>query len=113
VARDDKPDARERQAGRSGVAERFAVPLKPVTPVEGRDLSSRRTQDAVRDLEIGQPINSEECSETADGVAAQFCNTIPRKRQKSCGNATSRDGPEADMVLAKDGICVSPVKNKG
>jgi hypothetical protein len=22
----------------------------------------------VRDLEIGQPINSEECSETADGV---------------------------------------------
>src|ERR1043166_1367223 len=40
-------------------------------PVEGRDLSSRRTQDAVRDLEIGQPINSEECSETADGVARE------------------------------------------
>src|SRR3974377_2264293 len=31
-------------------------------PGEGRDLSSRRTQDVVRDLEIGQPINSEECS---------------------------------------------------
>ena len=39
--------------------------------MEGRDLSSRRTQDAVRDLEIGQPINSEECSETADGVARE------------------------------------------
>ena len=26
--------------------------------MEGRDLSSRRTQDVVRDLEIGQPINS-------------------------------------------------------
>src|SRR4030095_13125311 len=40
-------------------------------PVEGRDLSSRQTQDVVRDLEIGQPINSEECSETADGVARE------------------------------------------
>src|SRR5262249_9743448 len=42
-----------------------------VTPVEGRGLSSRRTQHVVRDLEIGQPINSEECSETADGVARE------------------------------------------
>src|SRR6266566_3255014 len=40
-------------------------------PVEGRDLSSRRTQYVVRDPEIGQPINSEECSETADGVARE------------------------------------------
>src|SRR3974377_1531554 len=40
-------------------------------PVEERDLSSRRTKDVVRDLEIGQPINSEECSETADGVARE------------------------------------------
>jgi hypothetical protein len=38
-------------------------------PVEGRDLSSRRTQYVAKDLEIGQPINSDECSETADGVA--------------------------------------------
>src|SRR6266576_2316226 len=42
-----------------------------VTPVEGRDLSSRRTQYVVRDLDIGQPINSEECSEAADGVARE------------------------------------------
>src|SRR6266705_431676 len=42
-----------------------------VMPVEGRDLSSRRTQYVVRDLEIGEPINSEECSETADGVACE------------------------------------------
>src|SRR5262252_698225 len=42
-----------------------------VTPGEGRDLSSRRTQDVVRDLGIGQPINSEECSETADGAARE------------------------------------------
>src|SRR5271157_30843 len=40
-------------------------------PVEGRDLSSRRTQHVVRDLEIGEPINSEEWSETAEGVARE------------------------------------------
>jgi hypothetical protein len=44
VVSDDQPDAREGQAGRPGVAERFAVPLKRVTPVEGRDLSSGQTQ---------------------------------------------------------------------
>src|SRR6267143_1994840 len=38
-------------------------------PVEGRGLSSRQTQQAVRDREIGQPNNSETCSEAADGVA--------------------------------------------
>src|SRR3984893_12755318 len=45
-------------------------------PVEGRDLSSRQTQDVVRDLEIGQPNNSETCSEAADGV------TREKRRQK-------------------------------
>jgi len=44
---------------------------RPTRRAEGRDLSSRQTQDAVRDQEIGQPINSEECSETADGVARE------------------------------------------
>ncbi len=42
-----------------------------VMPVEGRDLSSRQTQYVVKDREIGQPINSDECSETADGVARE------------------------------------------
>src|ERR1700675_2750346 len=42
-----------------------------VMPVEGRDLSSRQTQQVVKDLEIGQPINSENCSETAEGVARE------------------------------------------
>src|SRR5258705_2747258 len=40
-------------------------------PVEGRDLSSRQTQYVVRDLDIGKPINCEECSETADGVTRE------------------------------------------
>src|SRR3984893_2050821 len=40
-------------------------------PGEGRGLSSRQTQDVVRDLEIGQPNNSETCSEAADGVTRE------------------------------------------
>src|SRR6516164_10701292 len=40
-------------------------------PVEGRGLSSRQTQDVVRDREIGQPSNSEECSEAADSVTRE------------------------------------------
>src|SRR5471032_1536070 len=40
-------------------------------PVKGRGLSSRQTHELARDLEIGQPINSEECPEAADGVARE------------------------------------------
>src|ERR1019366_548321 len=40
-------------------------------PVEGRGLSSRRTQDVAKYMEIGQPNNSEQCSATADGVARE------------------------------------------
>src|SRR6201998_1883094 len=40
-------------------------------PGEGRGLSSRQTQDVVKDLEIGQPSNSEKGSETADGVTRE------------------------------------------
>ena len=39
-----------------------------VMPAEGRGLSSRRTQDVARGGEIGQPSNSDQCSEAADGV---------------------------------------------
>src|ERR1700691_2867593 len=53
------------------VAEGVEVPLKPDNAGEGRDLSSRQAQDAARDLEIGQPINSGQRSETADGVARE------------------------------------------
>jgi hypothetical protein len=67
----DQPDAREGQAGRAGVAERLVIPLKPGNPGEGRGLSSRPTQDAVRDLGIGQPSNSEKRSDTADGVTRE------------------------------------------
>jgi hypothetical protein len=40
-------------------------------PVEGRGLSSRLMQEVVRDREIGQPINSDECSEAAKGITRE------------------------------------------
>src|ERR1700682_3245859 len=49
-----------------------------LTPVEGRDLSSRQTQYVVKDLEIGKPINSENCSEAAEGVARESVKSCPR-----------------------------------
>src|SRR5450759_4309644 len=45
-------------------------------PAEGRDLSSRQTQEVVRNLEIGQPINSEECSKAAEGVARKRAREV-------------------------------------
>ena len=36
MVRDDQPDAREGQAGRPGVAERFVVPLKPCNAGGGK-----------------------------------------------------------------------------
>jgi hypothetical protein len=46
VVRDDQPDAREGQAGRAGVAERFAVPLKPGNAGgrEGASVQDRRNK---------------------------------------------------------------------
>src|SRR6266705_5319563 len=71
-----------------------------VTPVEGRDLSSRRTQYVVRDLEIGQPINSEKCSEAADGVA----------RESEGGSRLSLLCPvRQDQPRGYSGTCLCPV----
>src|ERR1700689_5983430 len=66
----NRTPARNR-AGAHGVAERLVVPLSRVTPGEGGGLSSRQTQDVVKDLEIGRPINSGQRSETAGGVARE------------------------------------------
>src|SRR5712691_10231367 len=55
-------------------------------PVEGRDLSSRQTQDVARDLEIGQPINSEECSAAAEGVTRERTREVlsESRMRESC-----------------------------
>ena len=53
-SRDDQPDAREGQAGRRGVTERFVVPVKPGNAGGGKGpqfkTDARRGE---RDLEIG------------------------------------------------------------
>ena len=71
MVRDDQPDAREGQAGRPGVAERFAVPRKPGNAGGGKGPQFKTDAISGEGLEIGQPINSEICSETADGVARE------------------------------------------
>src|SRR5260221_10704604 len=48
------------------------------------DLSSRNTQDVAKDREIGKPINSETCSETAEGVARVSVKSCPRA---GCGKS--------------------------
>src|SRR5271170_1856170 len=97
---DDQPDAREGQAGRTGVAERPAVPLKLGNTGEGRGLSSRQTQDVVRDQEIGQPSNSEKRSETADSVT----------RESEGGGRLSLLRPvRQDQPRGHSGACLCPV----
>src|SRR6476620_1559512 len=61
VVSDDQPEAREGQAGRPGVAERFVVPRKPGNSGGGKGPQFKT--DAIRGeghLEIGKPINSNE-----------------------------------------------------
>ena len=51
MVRDDQPDAREGQAGRPGVAERFVVPLKPGNAGGGKGPQFKT--DALRGEELG------------------------------------------------------------
>src|SRR4051795_5764931 len=69
-------------------------------PVEERGLSSRLTQDVVRDLEIGQPSNSEECSETADGVA---------RESEGRGRLSLLRPVRQDQPRGHPGACLCPV----
>ena len=84
------------------MAERFVVPPEAgVTPGEGRGLSSRQTQDAVRDQEIGQPINSGQRSETADGVAHAKAKAEPGYRFYALY--------DKDQPRGHSGACLCPV----
>ena len=69
-------------------------------PVEGRSLSSRRTQQVARDLEIGQPSNSDECSEAADGVTRES----EGRSRLSLLRAVRQDQPRGHP-----GPCLGPV----
>jgi hypothetical protein len=70
---------------------------------EGRGLGSRRTQQAVRDREIGKPSNSKTCSETADGVT----------RESEGGRWLSVLRPvRQDQPRGYSGTCLCPVPLK-
>src|SRR5258708_11879151 len=71
VIRDDQPDAREGQAGRTGVAERPVVPLKPGNAGGGKGPQFKTNATSGEGPEIGKPSNSETCPETADGVTRE------------------------------------------
>ncbi len=58
VVKDDQPDAREGQAGRLGVAERFVVPGKPGNAGGGKEPWFKTNAGRRKGQEIGQPINS-------------------------------------------------------
>lgn len=68
---DDQPDAREGWAGRDGVAERSVVPMKPGNADGGKGPQFKTDATSGEGPEIGQPINFEECSETADGATRE------------------------------------------
>ena len=65
---EDQPDAREGWAGRPGVTERPVVPMKPGNAGGGKRPWFKTNATSSEDMEIGQPSNSEERSEAADGV---------------------------------------------
>src|ERR1700730_2619779 len=71
VIRDDQPDAREGQAGRAGVAERLAVPLKPGNAGGGKGPQFKTDATSGEGREIGKPNNSETRSEAADSVTRE------------------------------------------
>ena len=67
----DQPEAREGQAGRPGVAERFVVPMKPGNAGGGKGPQFKT--DAIRGEGPGdwETYQLRECSETAEGVARE------------------------------------------
>src|SRR6266403_1619142 len=71
VIRDDQPDAREGQAGRAGVAERFVVPLKPGKAGGGKGPQFKTNAISGEGRGIGKPSNSGTCSKAADGVTRE------------------------------------------
>jgi hypothetical protein len=71
VVDDGQPDSREGRSRRFGVTERPVVPLKPGNAGGGKGPWFRTDAASSEGQEIGQPINSEECSEAADGVTRE------------------------------------------
>ena len=63
--------------------------------MEGRGLSSRPTQDVVRDLEIGQPSNSERVQKLQTALHAKRRDVLSESRMR-----------EICMSGSMSGVCV-------
>src|SRR4249920_1293411 len=64
-------------------------------PVEGRDLSSRQTQYVVKDLEIGQPINSVSVQKLQKAMHAKLRREVlseSRMREIRLSSCVSSEG---------------------
>src|SRR5882724_10008553 len=79
VVSEDQPEAREGQAGRLGVAERFVVPLKPGNSGGGKGPQFKT--DAIRregPWRLGNLSTPNKWSEPAEGVARESVSSCPR-----------------------------------
>src|SRR5262252_1371664 len=61
-------------------------------PVEGRGLSSRPTQDAVRGLEIGQPSNSKSVQQLQTALHAKRRDVLSESRMREIRMSGSMSG---------------------
>ena len=68
VVGDDQPDAGDGQARHLGVTDRPVVPMKLGNSSGGKGPWFKTDATSGEGQEIGQPINSDKSSETADGV---------------------------------------------
>src|SRR5215467_4852139 len=91
--------------------------------VEGRGLSSRPTQDAGRDREIGQPSNFEKCSETADGVTREseggsrlsLGGSVARQQCQARRNGAAtwnESDPQHHFVPERDAVAPARVQSR-
>jgi len=69
--RDGQPETREGQIGRDGVAERFVVPGKPGNAGGGKGPWFETGVESGEGQGIGEPNNSEQCSEATDGATCE------------------------------------------
>ena len=67
----DQPDAREGQAGRSGVAERFVVPRKPGNAGGGKGPQFKTDAERGEGHGDWETYQLRMCSEAAEGVARE------------------------------------------